>query len=330
MMAPKVLLYENIPADLYVHLEQNCDLNYLESLQSASRSDLQTLLAKAEGMIGVKDKIGSEILDLAPNLKVISTISVGYDKFDVADLTRRKIMLMHTPDVLTETTADTIFMLILCAARRATELNNMVREGRWRDDIGADYFGTDVHGKKLGILGMGRIGSAVAKRAHAGFNMEILYYSRSVNQRVEKDFMAQRFSLHHVLAESDFVCVTLPLTEQTRKLIGAKELALMKPGAFLINGGRGPIIDETALIEALQQGIIKGAGLDVYEQEPLSGDSPLVDMANVVTLPHIGSATHETRYAMAQCAVNNLLAALNERTSVNCVNPEVINRGSSS
>jgi len=329
-MAPKVLLYENIPADLYVHLEQNCDLNYLESLQSASRSDLQTLLAKAEGMIGVKDKIGSEILDLAPNLKVISTISVGYDKFDVADLTRRKIMLMHTPDVLTETTADTIFMLILCAARRATELNNMVREGRWRDDIGADYFGTDVHGKKLGILGMGRIGSAVAKRAHAGFNMEILYYSRSVNQRVEKDFMAQRFSLHHVLAESDFVCVTLPLTEQTRKLIGAKELALMKPGAFLINGGRGPIIDETALIEALQQGIIKGAGLDVYEQEPLSGDSPLVDMANVVTLPHIGSATHETRYAMAQCAVNNLLAALNERTSVNCVNPEVINRGSSS
>jgi len=323
-MAPNVVLYENIPQDLHTHLEHNSNLSSVESLQSVPHSDLQTLLANAEGMIGVKDKIGPEILDLAPKLKVISTISVGYDKFDVADLTRRNIMLMHTPDVLTETTADTIFMLILCTARRAAELNDMVRQGRWHDDISADYFGTDVHGKKLGILGMGRIGSAVAKRAHAGFNMEILYYSRSVNERAEKNFMAQHFSLNQVLAESDFICVTLPLSEQTKKLIGAKELALMKPSAFLINGGRGPIIDEIALIEALQQGVIKGAGLDVYEQEPLSGDSPLVDMANVITLPHVGSATHETRYAMAQCAVMNLLAALNERTSVNCVNPEAI------
>lgn len=328
-MAPAVVLYETIPPDLLALLEQNSDLSFVESLQSLSQTDLQSLLANAEGMIGVKHKIGPEILDLAPKLKVISTISVGYDKFDVADLTKRNIMLMHTPDVLTETTADTIFMLILCTARRAAELNDIVRQGQWHGDIGAEYFGTDVHGKKLGILGMGRIGSAVAKRAYAGFNMEILYYSRSVNERAEKDFMAQRFSLNHVLAESDVVCVTLPLSEQTSKLIGPKELALMKPSAFLINGGRGPIIDQRALIEALQKGIIKGAGLDVYEQEPLSKDSPLVDMANVITLPHVGSATHETRYAMAECAVKNLLAALTDRTSVNCVNPDVIDSVSS-
>jgi gluconate 2-dehydrogenase len=323
-MTPKVILYEEVPEDLLARLEQQTDLTVLETFEGVSDKALHTLLSSAEGLIGVEETIGPKILDRALKLRVVSTISVGYDYFDVADLTRRGIMLMHTPDVLTDTTADLIFTLLLCAARRATEMNEMVRQGRWTEAVGPDCFGSDVHGKKLGILGMGRIGYALAKRAYGGFNMEILYYGRSVNEAAEKDFEANRMALDQLLAESDFVCVTLPLSEQTRKLIGPGELALMKPSAFLINGGRGPIIDEAALIEALQNGVIRGAGLDVYEHEPLSPDSPLVDLANVVILPHIGSATHETRYAMARCAVDNLLAALQSGSRVNCVNPEAL------
>lgn len=323
-MLPTVILYKTIPADLHAHLEQHCDLTVVDSLRDVLHPDMESVLARVEGLIGVNEMVGPELLDRAPKLRVVSTVSVGYDIFDVADLSWRGIMLMHTPDVLTETTADMIFMLILCAARRATEMIELVRKGQWTKDIGSEHFGTDVYGKKLGILGMGRIGRSVAKRAHAGFNMEILYHSRSVNEQVEKDFMAQRHSLDHVLAESDFVCVTLPLSDQTKKLIGSRELALMKSDAFLINGGRGAIIDEVALIEALQKNVIRGAGLDVYEQEPLALDSPLLSLPNVVTLPHIGSATHETRHAMAVVAVENLLAALADRSPVRCVNPEVI------
>ncbi len=203
-------------------------------------------------------------------------------------------------------------------------MHENVRQGRWREAVGAEWFGSDVHGKKLGILGMGRIGQAVAKRGYAGFDMEILYYGRSVNEQAEKDFQAKRLPLDQLLAEADFVCVTLPLSDKTKKLIGGRELGLMKPEAFLINGGRGPIIDEAALIEALQNGVIRGAGLDVYEKEPVPVDSPLLSLPNVVTLPHIGSATHETRYAMAKCAVDNLLAALENQSLVNCVNPEAL------
>ena len=323
-MLPKTILYTNLPADLHALLEQHTDLTQIESLETTPRSDLQSLLADAEGLIGVGETVGQEILDLAPKLKVASTISVGYDYFDVHALTKRSIMLMHTPNVLTETTADMVFTLILCAARRATEVSEMVRQGRWVENLGSEHFGSDVYGKKLGILGMGRIGNAVAKRAHAGFDMEILYYGRSVKEHAEKDFEAKRCSLDQILAESDFVCVILPLSDQTKKLIGARELSLMKPGAFLINGGRGPVVDEAALIQALQNGTIQGAGLDVYEQEPLPLDSPLLSLPNVVTLPHIGSATHETRYAMAKRAVENLIGALTSRSVVNCVNPEVI------
>lgn len=323
-MVPKIVLYDDVPEDLLTRLEQQTDVTILETFEGVSDKALHNVLSSAEGLIGVGEKIDSKILDQAPKLRVVSTISVGYDYFDVADLTRRGIMLMHTPDVLTDTTADMIFMLMLCAARRTIEMNEMVIQGRWTEAVSADCFGWDVHGKKLGILGMGRIGYAVAKRAYGGFDMEILYYGRSVNQEAENDFEAIRTPLDQLLAESDFVCVTLPLSEQTRKLIGPRELALMKPSAFLINGGRGPIIDETALIEALQNGVIRGAGLDVYEHEPLSSHSPLVDLVNVITLPHIGSATHETRYAMARCAVDNLLAALQRQSLVNCVNPDAL------
>ncbi len=323
-MLPKIILYEAVPKDLLERLEQYTDVTVVETFEGLSEKALHTLLSGAEGLIGVGETIGPKILDRAPRLKVVSTISVGYDYFDVADLTRRGIMLMHTPDVLTDTTADMIFMLMLCAARRAVEMDEMVRQGRWTEAVGPACFGHDVHGKTLGILGMGRIGYGVAKRGFGGFNMNILYYGRSVNEQAEKDFKAMLSPLDQLLAESDFVCVTLPLSEKTKKLIGPRELALMKPSAFLINGGRGPIIDEAALVDALQNGVIRGAGLDVYEHEPLSPKSPLLDLANVVLLPHIGSATHETRYAMARCAVDNILAALQSQSLVNCVNPDAL------
>jgi gluconate 2-dehydrogenase len=324
-MAPKVIQYSNLPEDLHNRLRQSCDVTQVDSLKASEVSNLAALLAEAEGLIGVNQLVGAELLDQTPNLKAASTISVGYDPFDVPELTKRGVQLMHTPGVLTETTADMVFTLILCAARRAQEVGDLIRLGGWTEkEISSDYFGSDVHGKKLGMLGLGRIGSAVARRGYAGFGMEILYHSRSPKEQAEKEFNARRCSLDEILSEADFVCAMLPLSEETHHLIGAAELAKMKPSAFLINGGRGPVVDEAALAEALQNGTIKGAGLDVFEEEPLPPDSPLMQLPNVAMLPHIGSATHETRYAMAKCAVDNLLAALESRSTVNCVNPEAV------
>ena len=322
----QVIQYEDLPQDLEERLQKNCEVTRVASLTDLMTDHYRPLLAETVGLIGVSQNVTTELLERMPNLKVASTISVGYDHFDVEELTSRGIKLMHTPNVLTETTADMVFTLILCAARRAAELNEMVRQGHWHVTVGPEHFGTDVHGKTLGILGMGRIGSAVAKRAYRGFDMNILYHNRTVNQQAEQEFNARYCSLDELLAEADFVCLVLPLTDQTRKIIGRTELRKMKPSAFLINGGRGPVVDEQALCEALENGVIRGAGLDVYEHEPLAADSPLLKLTNVVTLPHIGSATHETRYAMAECAVDNLLAALQQQSTRNCVNPEVVSR----
>ncbi len=322
----QVIQYEDLPQDLEERLQKNCEVTRVASLTDLMTDHYRPLLAETVGLIGVSQNVTTELLERMPNLKVASTISVGYDHFDVEELTSRGIKLMHTPNVLTETTADMVFTLVLCAARRAAELNEMVRQGHWHVAVGPEHFGTDVHGKTLGILGMGRIGSAVAKRAYRGFDMNILYHNRTVNQQAEQEFNARYCSLDELLAEADFVCLVLPLTDQTRKIIGRTELRKMKPSAFLINGGRGPVVDEQALCEALENGVIRGAGLDVYEHEPLAADSPLLKLTNVVTLPHIGSATHETRYAMAECAVDNLLAALQQQSTRNCVNPEVVSR----
>lgn len=323
-MSFKVIQYEDLPEDLEQRLKQHCQVTRFDSLNPSQGEPFVSALAEAHGLIGVSQKVGAALLDLAPNLRVASTISVGYDHFDVAALTSRKVMLMHTPEVLTETTADTIFTLILCAARRAAELHEMTRQGGWQAAVGPEHFGRDVHGKTLGIIGLGRIGTAVARRGSLGFNMNILYHNRSVSPEAEKETGAHYRGFDELLAESDFVCLVLPLSEQTRKLIGREEFKKMKPQAFLINGGRGPVVDEQALIEALENGVIAGAGLDVYEQEPLPADSPLLRLPNVVTLPHIGSATHETRYAMAELAVDNLLAALQQRSTRYCVNPEAV------
>ena len=251
---------------------------------------------------------------------------VGYDNYDVEYLTQRGIVLSNTPDVLTETTADTIFALILASARRVVELAAFVRTGEWQRGFTSAQYGVNVNSKTLGVLGMGRIGQAVARRARLGFGMKVLYYSRSQVPAAEAAFDARRLPLDELLAQSDFVCVVLPLTSATERLIGAREFALMKPSAIFVNGARGRIVDEAALIEALRNGTIYAAGLDVFEHEPLPPDSPLLTMKNVVALPHIGSATHETRFAMSRLAADNLVAALDGKPQ-NVVNRAAIAAG---
>ncbi|MGM0543739.1 MAG: 2-hydroxyacid dehydrogenase [Pseudomonadota bacterium] len=283
----------------------------------------RAVLAGAQGIIGSGLAITPALLDAAPELEVIATISVGYDNIPVEELTRRGIMLCNTPDVLTETTADTGFTLIMATARRAVELADWVKAGHWQSSIGPDRFGSDIHGKTLGMVGFGRIGQAVARRGALGFGMQVLYSNASPKPALEKELGAQRRELDELLAEADFVCVTVPLTADTERLIGAREFAQMKPSGIFINIARGKVVDEGALIHALENGVIHAAGLDVFEQEPLPASSPLPKMPNVVALPHIGSATHETRDAMAQRAVDNIHLALLGERPISLVNEEL-------
>lgn len=321
-MKPNIVLYRKIPDDLFARLQEQCQVTFFDGINADNRAAFIKALAEAEGVIGTGVKFTDELMAAAPKLKAASTITVGYDDFDVAKLSERGVALMHTPGVLTETTADTIFTLVLCAARRITELAEKVKTGEWQSSIGPDWYGSNVHGKTIGILGMGRIGYAVAKRAHFGFDMNVIYYNRSAKLEAEQQLNARRCSLDEVLAEADFVCNVLPLMPETHHIINRDSLAKMKPSAFFINGGRGASVDEAALVEALKSAVIKGAGLDVFEKEPLPMNSELLTLPNVIALPHIGSATHETRYEMSKLAVENLLAALNGDLTKNCVNPK--------
>lgn len=280
-------------------------------------------LPHAHGLIGAGRRLGRAELAAASQLEVIASISVGYDNYDVDYLNERGILLTNTPDVLTESTADLAFSLLMSSARRVAELDAWTKAGHWSRSVEASHFGTDVHGKTLGIVGMGNIGAAIARRGHFGFNMPILYTANSPKPELEQRLGAQFRTLDALLAEADFVCLVVPLSDETRQLIGQRELALMKNSAFLINIARGPVVDEAALIDALQQQTIRGAGLDVYEQEPLTS-SPLFQLPNAVTLPHIGSATHETRQAMADRAMLNISAALKGERPLNPVNPQVL------
>ncbi|MCG9535274.1 NAD(P)-dependent oxidoreductase [Providencia huaxiensis] len=322
-MKKNIVLYKSIPADQLERLQQHFNVTAFDSITPENLACFKQALTSADGIIGASYPITADDIANAPNLIAASTISVGVDQFDIDAMNARKIALMHTPNVLTETTADTIFTLVLCSARRIIEMAEMVKNGQWTQSIGENAYGSNVHGKTIGILGMGRIGYAVAKRAHLGFGMPVLYYNNHIHSDAETQLKARRCDLDTLLAESDFVCVVLPLLPSTEKLIGKNELEKMKPSAFLINGSRGRIIDEAALTDALEMGIIRGAGLDVFEVEPLPSNSKLLTLPNVVALPHIGSATHETRYAMVKCAVDNLIAALKGDLSQNCVNPEI-------
>ncbi|MGO0683828.1 2-hydroxyacid dehydrogenase [Pseudomonas fulva] len=319
-MKKRIVLYKALSPDLLARLQAAAEVTTVDLARPDGMARLRDALPGAHGLLGASVRLDASLLDLAPELEVISSVSVGVDNYDIADLDRRGIVLTNTPDVLTETTADTGFALILATARRVVELANWVRDGHWRSGLGPAQFGSDVHGKTLGIVGMGRIGEALARRAAAGFGMQVIYHSQRPKPDVEARYGARRFALDELLAQADFVCLTVPLSAATEGLIGRGELALMKPEAILINISRGRVVDEQALIDALETRRIRGAGLDVFVQEPLAADSPLLRLDNVVATPHIGSATEETRQAMARCAVDNLLAALAGRRPANGVN----------
>lgn len=320
-MKKNVLAFSRVTPAVVERLQQDFNVVVPDPKEGDITAQFNEALPEAHGLIGVGRKLGREQLEGAGKLEVVSSISVGYDNYDLAYFNERGIALTNTPDVLTESTADLAFSLVMGSARRVAELDAWTKAGNWQATIAPSHFGSDVHGKTLGIVGLGNIGAAIARRGRFGFNMPVLYSGNSRKPQLEQELGAQYRSLDQLLAEADFVVIVVPLSEATRKLIGTRELQLMKPSAFLINIARGPVVDEAALIEALRSGSIRGAGLDVYEKEPLR-ESPLFQLPNALTLPHIGSATAETREAMANRAVDNLRAALLGERPQDLVNPQ--------
>ena len=287
----------------------------------------ETLLEKVANVDGLlcllTDKIDAQLMDAAPNLRAISQIAVGFENIDVAEATRRGIPVGYTPGVLTGTTADMAFALLMAAARRLVEGAEAVKAGKWKTWHPLHYLGPDVFGGTLGILGMGRIGLEMAKRAQ-GFDMPILYYDVYRRpEEVEKQYNMTYAPMDTVLRQSDFVSVHVNLTPETYHLISHHELHLMKSNAVLVNAARGPVIDPKALYLALKEGQIGFAGLDVTEPEPITMDDPLLTLDNCIVVPHIASASVPTRLRMSTMAAENLLAGLNGQPMPTCVNPEV-------
>lgn len=256
------------------------------------------------------DTIDEEVLEHAPNLKVINNLAVGYNNIDIQAASMRGIIVTNTPGVLNETTADLTFTLLMAAARRVVEASDFLRSGKWGAWSPMQLTGQDIHGSTIGIIGLGRIGEALVKRAK-GFDMNVLYYNRTRKLDKEKELEIQYAELKDLLQQSDFICILLPYSTEVHHLIGKQALSLMKKNAILINSARGGIVDEEALYHALKDGQIWAAGLDVFEQEPVPIDHPLLSLPNVVTLPHIGSASVKTRLAMAHLAADNLVNVLN-------------------
>jgi glyoxylate reductase len=274
--------------------------------------------AQSDGLLTLlSDRIDEALLQVAPTLKVVSQMAVGFDNIDVKAATARGIPVGHTPGVLTDTTADFAFALLMAAARRIGEGERFVHAGKWRTWGPTSFMGQDVHGATLGIIGMGRIGQAVARRAR-GFDMRVVFYDRT-----PKEIEADSLSLEEVLAQADFLSLHIPLMPDTTHLIDARAFKLMKPTAILINTSRGPVVDSDALYEALASGQIAGAALDVTEPEPIPMSSPLLTLDNCLIVPHIASSSVATRTRMAVMAAENLLAGLEDRRLPHCVNPQV-------
>jgi glyoxylate reductase len=279
--------------------------------------------AACDGLISLlTDRIDGAFLDACPNIKVVSNYAVGFDNIDVDAATARGVVITNTPGVLTETTADFAFALLMAAARRVVEADRYTREGKWQSWMPMLFLGQDVHHATLGLVGLGRIGAAMARRAR-GFDMTVLYHDVVRREDLDHELGLQYTALNDLLRRSDFVSVHTPLTPQTRHLIGAAQFKMMKSTAILINSARGPIVDQDALAEALRSRTIAGAGLDVFEVEPIPADHPLLELDNVVVAPHIASASVATRTKMAMMAAENLVATLEGRRPPNFVNPEV-------
>ena len=283
-------------------------LRSVAEVEFISEERFNEQLAEAEGMVGYG--VGEDLLQKAPKLKVVARYGVGYDDCDVEALTRHKVYLVHTPGVLSDAVADMTLALILACNRKIVQADRYVREGWAKGASGYSGYGVDLKGKTVGIIGLGRIGYEVAKRCVKGFGMKVIYHDIRRNERAEKELGAERKSLEEVMKESDFVSINLSLTPQTRGLIKEKHLRLMKKTAYLINTARGAVIDQKALTKVLTEKAIAGAGLDVFEKEPVPLDDPLLSLDNVILTPHIASLTKEARISMALCNARNIIAVL--------------------
>lgn len=322
-MKKKVIAVNRLEKEAKEMMQDKVDLSFFPNIDSLENEVFLAELQEAEGLINLDLNVNKQLLDHAPKLKIVSNVSVGYNNLDIDELTKRNIMATNTPGVLDDTVADAIFGLLIATARRIPELDHYVKARKWTEKLTSDKYGVDVHHKTLGIIGMGRIGQAIAHRAHFGFHMNILYHNRSRKPEAEKKYNAEYRSLDDLLKESDFVVLMTPLTKETEGMIGAREFSLMKETAIFINGSRGKTIVEKDLIEALQTKKIAAAGLDVFEKEPVEPDNPLLDMPNVVTLPHIGSSTYATELKMSLLACDNVLAGLNGEKPPNLINESV-------
>jgi len=327
-MKPKVLITCPIPQQSVeklgefaeVKLNPTIFLNY-----PLTKEQLRKEVADVDGaVIGSVEKFDEELFAVAPRLKVVARFGVGYDNVDIKSATSRKIFVTYTPSVLSGAVADLTFALILALSRRIIEADRYVRSGNWSK--GVEFpLGQDMTRKTLGIIGLGRIGIKVVERARA-FDMDIIYYDLVRNRYAEEKYGAKLVSLKELLGRSDYVSVHVPFTEKTRGLIGKNELALMNKAAFLINTSRGPVVDQQALYEALKEKRIAGAALDVFQQEPIASEDPMLKLSNVVLTPHIGTATVETRLAMALTAIDDVIRVLNGKEPTNLVNTELLER----
>ena len=323
IMKPTVLVTKRVYPEAIQLLRQHCQVDYVDSDDGIPPAELARRAKDKSAIVSqLTDRLSAEVLAALERVRVIANVAVGYDNIDIAAATRQGILVTNTPDVLTETTADFAFALLLAAARRVVEAHAFVHSGAWRQwtiDLLAGY---DLHHKTLGIFGMGRIGRAVARRAR-GFDMRVLYHdAECASPEIERELRLEFAAREALLRQSDFVSLHVPLLPATRGLIGETELKLMKPTAILVNTARGPVVDEPALADALSRGVIAGAGLDVFVDEPRVHPT-LLALPNVVLAPHIASASHDTRRKMSLMAAENALAGLEGRRPPNLVNSEV-------
>ncbi len=322
MSQPKVFVTRVIPDAGLDLLRPHVELDIWPDELPPDYETLRARSATVDGLLCLlSDRIDAALIEGSPRLKVISTMAVGFDNIDIQAATARGIPVGHTPGALTEATADFAFALLMAAARRITEAERYVRAGRWKTWGPMLLMGQDVYGATLGIIGLGRIGQAVARRAR-GFDMRVIYYGGS-DEDAARAIGAERRSLEDVLAESDFLSLHCPLTPETRGLINADALRRMKPTSILINTARGAVVDHAALYQALRDGWIAGAALDVTDPEPIPLDSPLLTLDNCVIAPHIASSTERTRARIARMAAENLLAGLRGERLPHCANPAV-------
>lgn len=325
MPKPKVYITRDLPERGLKKIKEHFDAEVWPEYAPPPKKVIADKVATVDALVSLlSDKIDPEVFNAAPKLKIVSQLAVGFDNIDIAEATRRGIYVTNTPEVLTDTTADFAWALLMAIARRVAEADKYVRTGKWKVSWHpAMLSGRDIYGATIGIIGAGRIGYAVAKRAK-GFDMRVLFYDVIPRPEMEKDFRAKKVDLDTLLKESDFVSVHVPLMKETHHLVNAQKLSLMKKTAYLINNSRGPVVDEKALYEALRKGQIAGAGLDVFEQEPTPVDNPLLKLDNVVVAPHISSASLETRAKMSEMVAENLVAFFEGKRPPNLVNSDVI------